>query len=159
MLKWLVEVFSQIIWHLVAVLLQLTNYLNILNHILFTISITKVGRHFLPCGRLFLYSAMSVYSCPCSLCLALPSLSVSLLSCCFGVLLCDIHFNHFIMYLVGRRWVLDGWKFIKGALITICPLKMALLILFTWGNNSPKVRTVFEFCVVDHLHCFSSLLG
>lgn len=102
--------------------------------------------------RLFLYSAISVSSCPCSRRLALPSLSASLLSCCLGVLLCDIHFNHFIMHLVGRRWALDRWKFIKGALITICPLKMALLILFTGGNNSLKVRTVFEVCVVDHLH-------
>lgn len=86
-----------------------------------------------------------------------PSSSVFLLSFCFVYLMCDIHFNHFIQHLVGCRLALDGWKFIKGALITICPLKMALLILFTGGNNSLKVQTVFVVCVVDHLHKLLSL--
>lgn len=140
--------FSQIIWYLVDVFPQLTYSLNILNPILCNICITKTSRHFLlPFKDLFsLRSPSCLLLSLFSLCLALPSLSVPLLSCCLAGLLCDIHFNHFIMHLVGRRWALDGWKFIKGALITICPLKMALLILFTGGNNSLNLQTVWGLC-------------
>lgn len=90
--------------------------------------------------------AISFFSCPCSLRLVLPYMSVPLFCCYIRVLLCDVHFNHFIMHLVGRRVALDGLKFIKGAVITICPLKMALLILFMGGNNSLKEQSVFEIC-------------
>lgn len=106
--------------------------------------------------RLFLNSAISVCSRPCPLHLALPSLSVvsvSLLSCCLGVLLCDIHFNHFILHLVAHRWALDGWKFIKRSTDHYLPPENGLIdFVQGGGGNSLKVRTVFEISVVDHLH-------
>ena len=67
-------------------------------------------------------------------------------------LLCDRHFKHFIMVqppphthgsLSGHYFRGDGWEFIKGTLITIRPVKMALLIGPSGGNDSLKVLTFF----------------
>lgn len=58
---------------------------------------------------------------------------------------------------MGCRVALDGYGFIKETLITICPLKMALLILVTGGNNSLKVHTVVEICCRSLANGFSSL--
>lgn len=75
----------------------------------------------------------------------------------FRASLCGIRIYHFISYLVGCRVALDGYGFIKETLITICPLKMALLILVTGGNNSLKVHTVVEICCRSFANGFSSL--
>lgn len=118
------------------------------------------------CSKYALFSLLKTFCLLSPFCLLLslfrlccPSLSVSLLSCCFGALLCDIHFNHFIMHLVGRRWALNRWKFIKGALITICPLKMALLILFGGGGLHPKgSRLCLRFVLsIICTNCFRSV--
>lgn len=58
---------------------------------------------------------------------------------------------------MGCRVALDGYGFIKETLITICPLKMALLILVAGGNNSLKVHTTVEICCRSFANGFKSL--
>lgn len=115
--------------------------------------------------RLFLNSAISVCSRPCPLHLALPSLSVvsvSLLSCCLGVLLCDIHFNHFILHLVAHRWALDGWKFIKRSTDHYLPPENGLIDFVHRGGGITAWRCglcLRSLLLIICTNCFCSLSG
>lgn len=89
----------------------------------------------------------------------LPFYAFPFLSCCAEVFLCDIHFNLFIMHLVGCRWVLDGWKFIKGALITICPLKWPYWFWSQGGITAWRgglcLESVLLIICVNYFSCLS----